>query len=40
MESASQVYESNYSPFKYGEIVRQNGLFNLDIETGLEEGKL
>ena len=34
------MYESNYSPSCYGQIVGQTGGFSLGRTTGVEEGKL
>ena len=28
-----EIYEANYSPTSYGQIVEQNGLFNLGMAT-------
>ena len=33
-------YESNYSPYSYGQIVRQIKFFNLSMTNSLGEGKL
>ena len=34
------MYESNYSPFSYGQIVGLTWLFNFGMATGLGEGKI